>query len=363
MIAPGVVSTGPRRSGRAIRVLVVDDSAVVRSLLSRQLSRETGIEVVGTAPDPYAARNKIVELEPDVLTLDLEMPRMDGITFLHRLMQYRPMPVIVISSLTGQGTDAAVAAMAAGAVDVLAKPASACSVNEMSRLLVEKIRIAATARVRPAPVAPPAERVFSVSSSNVLKIIALGASTGGVQALTEILTAFPGNAPGTLVVQHMPPKFTRSFAQRLNALCAVEVKEAADGDSVIPGRVLFAPGGLHMLLRRSGNHCYVQVKDGPPVYHQRPSVDVLFNSVARHAGPYAVGAILTGMGCDGAEGLLAMHRAGARTVAQDEGSSIVYGMPMEAMKCGAAESIVPLNAIAKTLMLLAGQPLTAGTSG
>lgn len=352
MIAPGATSTQLRHPRHPIRVLVVDDSAVVRSLLSRHLGRVADIEIVGTAPDPYAARDKIVELQPDVLTLDIEMPRMDGITFLQRLMQHHSMPVIVLSSLSGRGTDAAIAAMAAGAVDVLAKPAFACSVNDMSRLLIEKIRVAAHARVSRRTVAAPAAPASTFSSSESARVIAIGASTGGVQALTEILTALPGNAPGAVVVQHMPPRFTTSFAQRLNALCAVEVREAADGDSVIPGRVLIAPGDLHMLVRRSGTGYCVQVKNGPEVNHQRPSVDALFNSVASSAGPNAVGAILTGMGCDGAEGLLAMRRAGARTVAQDEASSIVFGMPMEAINRGAAQTVVSLHTVARTLMLL-----------
>ncbi len=344
----------PAATLKPIRVLVVDDSAVVRQLLCRELGRDSRIEVVGTAPDPYVARDKIVELEPDVLTLDVEMPRMDGITFLKRLMHYRPMPVVVVSSLTGRGTEMAVAAMEAGAVEVLGKPTSAYELGNVGGLLLEKIKAAAAARVRPAlskPAGPLETPTAMLRTTD--RILAIGASTGGVQALTEVLTAFPAGAPGTVVVQHMPAGFTASFAQRLNGMCRVEVKEASDGDGVFPGRVLIAPGGKHMLLQRSGARYYVVVKDGPEVFHQRPSVEVLFDSVAKYAGSNAVGAILTGMGADGANGLLNMRRAGARTVAQDEASCVVFGMPAEAIKCGGAERVVPLNDIARTIINLA----------
>jgi two-component system chemotaxis response regulator CheB len=348
------------QSQRIVKVLVVDDSAVVRQLLTRELQRDAHIQVVGTAPDPYIARDKIVELQPDVLTLDVEMPRMDGITFLRKLMQYHPMPVIVVSSLTQQGTQTAVEAMAAGAVDVLAKPGSAYTVGDLAAVLSEKIKTAARAQVRTyvQPSAAAGTKATPSSSSMTAttdKVFALGASTGGVQALTEVLTALPATTPGTVLVQHMPAHFTASFAQRLDALCAMEVKEAVDGDSVLTGRVLIAPGGKHMLLKRSGARYLVEVKDGPEVFHQKPSVEVLFNSVAKYAGANAVGAILTGMGADGAQGLLAMRKAGARTIAQDEQSSVVFGMPMEAIKCGAAEKIVPLNEVARTLLAMAQQ--------
>ncbi|MFI5379150.1 MAG: chemotaxis response regulator protein-glutamate methylesterase [Tepidisphaerales bacterium] len=347
----------PRSAGKApIRVLVVDDSAVVRQLLCRELARDHQIEVVGTAPDPYVARDKIVELEPDVITLDVEMPRMDGITFLRKLMQYRPMPVVVVSSLTGRGTEMALAAMEAGAVEVLGKPTSAYEVGNVGSLLLEKIKAASRARVRIAPVRPAAAVEAPTAMLRTTdRILAIGASTGGVQALTEVLTAFPPGAPGTVIVQHMPAKFTASFAQRLSAICRVEVREAADGDGVISGRVLIAPGGKHMLLQRSGARYYVSIRDGPEVFHQRPSVEVLFDSVAKYAGSNAVGAILTGMGADGAKGLLNMRRAGARTVAQDEASCVVFGMPAEAIKCGAAERIVPLGEVARTIINLAQQ--------
>lgn len=337
---------------RPIRVLVVDDSAVVRAMLTRELNRAQGIEVVGTAPDPYVARDKIVQLHPDVITLDVEMPRMDGITFLRKLMQHHPMPVIVLSSLTASGTQTAIEAMSAGAVEVLCKPGSAYTVGDLATVLIEKVRLAAKASVRAGarPIVGAPQRYSMATTSDT--VVALGASTGGVQALTEVLSAFPANAPGTVVVQHMPAHFTASFAERLNGLCAMEVKEAANGDSVCPGHILLAPGGSHMLLRRSGARYFVEIKDGPEVFHQRPSVEVLFNSVAKYAGANAVGAILTGMGADGARGLLAMRQAGARTVAQDQKSCVVFGMPMEAIKCGAAEHVASLDEMAATILRL-----------
>lgn len=337
-----------------VKVLVVDDSAVVRQLLTRELGRNDRIEIVGAAPDPYVARDKIVELQPDVLTLDVEMPRMDGITFLRKLMQHHPMPVIVVSSLTASGTKTAIEAMEAGAVDIVCKPGSSYSVGDLSGMLCEKILSAARAKIirrAPSPTAPLATPTAMTATTD--KVLAIGASTGGVQALTEVLTRFPAGAPGTVIVQHMPAKFTASFAERLNSICNVRVKEACDGDAVIPGQVLIAPGGMHMLLKRSGARYYVEIKDGPEVFHQRPSVEVLFNSVAKIAGANAVGAILTGMGADGAKGLLSMRQAGARTIAQDEQSCVVFGMPMEAIKCGAAERVVPLTDVARNLLQLA----------
>jgi two-component system chemotaxis response regulator CheB len=348
-IIPAAVGAEP------IKVLIVDDSAVVRQLLVRELARDPQIQVVGTAPDPYVARDKIVELRPDVITLDVEMPRMDGITFLRKLMKYHPMPVIVVSSLTPTGTATAIEAMTAGAVEVMCKPGSAISVDHLGPELIQKIKLAGRTKVRATSDVAPARLSMTATTE---KLFALGASTGGVQALTQLLTAFPANAPGTLVVQHMPPRFTASFAERLNELCAVEVKEASDGDTVSPGRVLLAPGGLHMLLRRSGARYYVEVKDGPEVFHQKPSVEILFTSVARIAGANAVGAILTGMGTDGAKGLLQMRQAGAHTIAQDEASSVVFGMPMEAIKCGAAASVHPLGDIAAR-MIAAAQRVSA----
>jgi two-component system, chemotaxis family, protein-glutamate methylesterase/glutaminase len=342
---------------RRTRVLIVDDSAVVRQLLTRELARDPQIEVIGTAPDPYVARDKIVALSPDVITLDVEMPRMDGITFLRKLMEHHPMPVIVLSSLTASGTQTALDAMAAGAVEVVCKPGSAYSVENLAPLLIQRIKVAARAQVRKSAatrtIANKTFRPATSLSATTQKILAIGASTGGVQALSELLPALPADVPGTLIVQHMPAKFTESFAKRLDGICHIHVREAKDGDAVLPGQALIAPGGFHMLLRRSGAMYYVEVKDGPEVHHQRPSVEVLFDSVAKYAGANAVGAILTGMGADGAKGLLKMRNAGAHTIAQDEKSSVVFGMPMEAIKCGAAEAVLPLDQIASRLLSMA----------
>ncbi len=343
----------PLIAAPTVKVLIVDDSAVVRQILTRELSRDPGIQVVGTAPDPYVARDKIVELCPDVITLDVEMPRMDGITFLRKLMLHFPMPVIVLSSLTAQGTQKAIEALEAGAVEVLGKPSSAYSIDNLAPVLIEKVKSAAAARVRATMPTPPRAVAPNNGSPSAVKILAIGASTGGVQALTELLSAFPADAPGTVIVQHMPAHFTRSFAERLNTICPIAVKEAADGDTVFPGRALIAPGGFHTVLRKSGTRYLVQIKDGPDVHHQKPSVDVLFDSVARCAGPDGIGVILTGMGVDGARGLLQMRTAGARTLAQDEKSSTIFGMPMEAIRCGGAERAVSLQNMAPTLMQLA----------
>ena len=345
---------------KPIRVLVIDDSAVVRGLLTRELNREPDIEVCGAAPDPYVARDKVVELRPDVITLDVEMPRMDGITFLGHLMRSMPTPTVVLSSLAASGAQTSLDALAAGAVDVMCKPGSALSVEGCARELARKIRTAAKARVFARTARPAAAaRAPAALSATTNRVIAIGASTGGVQALTAVLTQFPANAPGTVIVQHMPAAFTANFASRLNGMCRVTVREARPGDSVVPGTVLLAPGDRHMTLTRSGARYEVALNDGPPVHHQRPAVDVLFHSVAKIAGANAVGAVLTGMGDDGAAGLLAMRRAGARTMAQDEASSIVYGMPMEAMRCGAAERQVSLEQVASALLADAAAPQLA----
>ena len=338
------------------RVLIVDDSAVVRDILTRELSRAPGIEVVGTAPDPYIARDKIVRLKPDVLTLDIEMPRMDGITFLRKLMHHCPMPVVIVSSLTEKGGELALEALDAGAVEVMTKPGAAYTVGDMSAELTDKIRAAAQVKVskpddRAGKSSAPPARLAMTRTTN--KVVAIGASTGGTQALQKVLTAMPAGAPGTLVVQHMPEHFTRAFADRLNEICAVEVKEAQDNDAVVPGRALIAPGNYHMLLRRSGARYYVQVKNGPLVSRHRPSVDVLFKSVARYAGRNAVGVIMTGMGRDGADGLLHMKNGGASTIAQDEASCIVFGMPKAAIDDGATDHIVPLSHIPHKIIQLA----------
>ena len=338
---------------REIRVLVVDDSAIVRKVFTQELSRERGIEVVGTAVDPYVARDKIIKLKPDVVTLDIEMPRMDGLTFLKRLMKYYPLPVVIVSSLTEKGGKLAMEALALGAVEVISKPSASYSVGDMTVQLADKIRAVAHVNVKKdghQEVSEPARgeaasRALAVTTN---KIIAIGASTGGTEAIKTVLLSMPNNSPAILIVQHMPAKFTTSFAERLDSLCAMKVKEAVDGESALTGKALIAPGNYHMLLRRSGANYYVQVKEGPLVHHQRPSADVLFKSVADYAGANSVGIVLTGMGADGANGLLKMKAAGARTVAQDEESCVVFGMPKAAIKMGAVDKVVGLKNIAKT---------------
>jgi two-component system, chemotaxis family, protein-glutamate methylesterase/glutaminase len=340
----------------SIRVLVVDDSAVVRKIFSAELGRDAEIEVVGTAPDPYVARDRIVQLKPDVVTLDIEMPRMDGITFLRKLMHHYPLPVIIVSSLTPKGGDLALEAMEIGAVDVLCKPGAAYTVDDMSVDLIEKIKGAARVKVQPRskvngnahPQPVPAPALAMTRTTN--KVVAIGASTGGTEALRKVLEQFPANAPGTLVVQHMPEHFTRSFAERLNELCAVEVKEAKDGDSVVAGKVLIAPGNYHLMLKRSGALYMAQVKAGPLVCRHRPSVEVLFNSVAQCAGRNAVGIMLTGMGADGSKGMLKMKEAGAINIAQNEESCVVFGMPKEAINLGAVDHIESLERIPERLL-------------
>jgi two-component system chemotaxis response regulator CheB len=339
-----------------IKVLVVDDSAIVRKLLTEALSAEPDIEVVGTAPDPFVARDKILSLNPDVLTLDIEMPRMDGVTFLKRLMYHHPMPVIVISSLGIASSRTALDALEAGAIDVLAKPGGPQSVGELRLSLASKIRAAKVARVRtPAlkavaqtehpPTRMPLGQPFPPSA-----VIAIGASTGGTEAIQRVLLELPENCPGIVITQHIPAVFSRSFANRLNELCAVRVREAEDGDKVEPGLALVAPGNFHMLLKRAPAGYSVEIKDGPMVCFQRPSVDVLFHSVAKAAGPNATGAILTGMGSDGAIGMAAMKKAGARTIAQDEASCVVFGMPKEAIRHGAVDRVLPLSAIPSAIL-------------
>jgi len=333
-----------------IKVLVVDDSAVVRKVFKEQLSRHQGITVIGTAPDPYIAREKIVRLKPDVITLDIEMPRMDGITFLKKLMKYYPLPVIIVSSLSTKGSRLAMEALAIGALEVMAKPNDAYSVGDVNVQLAEKIRAVHAAklpRYGQRQNSTNQTKIISMApSKNDNRIIAIGASTGGAEAIKNVLTQMPENAPGIVVVQHMPAQFTTSFAGRLNELCQMRVKEAEDGDPVTSGNVLIAPGNFHMLLKRRGPGYCVVVKTGPLVHFQRPAVDILFRSVARHAGDNAVGIILTGMGKDGAEGLLEMKKAGAVTIAQDEKSSVVYGMPKEARLIGAVDYVENIHSIA-----------------
>lgn len=342
----------PRTS--LIRVLIVDDSAIVRKILTEALAGERDIEVVGTAPDPYVARDKILSLRPDVLTLDLEMPRMDGLTFLKKLMHFHPLPAVVISSLAQPSCRIAVQALEYGAVEVLAKPGGPYSVGELRHTLASKIRAAAAARVgRPGtaadqPMRSPPPAVHPRLPNNT--VIAIGASTGGTEAIASVLTRLPALTPATVIVQHIPPQFSRAFANRLNEICALDVKEAEDGDPLRPGLALVAPGDFHMLLRHSGGQYSVHVKTGPRVCYQRPSVDVLFASVAEVARNRAVGILLTGMGADGAQGLLKMRQAGARTIAQDEASSVVFGMPREAIALGAAEQVLPLSAVPDSIL-------------
>lgn len=341
---------------KPIKVLVVDDSAIVRKILAQQLAVDRDIEVVGAAPDPYSARDMIIELKPDVITLDVEMPSMDGLTFLRRLMKHYPLPVIILSSLSPRGGEIALEALDAGAVEVLCKPGASYSIGDMAIELRDKIKAAARITVRKVFSSDPISASAPVRLSllrTTHAVVAVGASTGGTQALQTLLSALPANAPGMVIVQHMPEHFTRSFAERLDSICAMEVKEARNGDSVIPGRALIAPGNHHMELDRSGAEYRVKISQGPLVSRHRPSVDVLMGSVARTAGRNAVGVMLTGMGNDGSQGLLAMKLAGAANIAQDEASCVVYGMPKEAVAIGAVDHELPLNRIAAKILELA----------
>lgn len=341
---------------RRARVLVVDDSAVVRQAFTRILGR-AGMDV-DVAADPLIALQKMARARPDALVLDLEMPRMDGLTFLRRLMAEDPLPVVVCSGLAGAGTEAALQALEEGAVEIIVKPQLGLKgfLEDSARRLTEAVRGALQARVRrrtpgapadrAAPPAPPLPTLRATTS----KIVAMGASTGGTEALRTLLLAMPPDAPGVAIVQHMPEAFTAAFARRLSQDCRVQVKEAASNDRLVSGRALIAPGNHHLAVRRSGAQYLVDVLDGPPVSHHRPSVDVLFRSVARAAGPNAVGVILTGMGSDGAAGLLEMKQAGAYTLAQDQESCVVFGMPREAIACGAADEVLPLNRLASAIL-------------
>lgn len=335
---------------KKIRVLIVDDSAAMRRLLTEILNSDPDIEVVGTAPDPFLARQKIKELNPDVLTLDVEMPRMDGLTFLDKLMRGHPMPVVMVSSLTQKGCDTTIKALELGAVDFVAKPVvdTLIGIQEAAAQVISKVKLASCARVSRAQTQPAAPITPSIRLTH--QMIAIGASTGGTEAIRALLTRFPPGSPGVVIVQHMPPGFTNSFAARLDAHCAIRVKEAEDGDRVLPGQALLAPGGLHMAVKRSGAEARVRVFDAPPVNLHRPSVDVLFDSCADQFGANVTGVILTGMGADGAAGLKRMRDAGGRTFAQDEASCVVFGMPREAIALGAAGSILPLDQIANAVL-------------
>ena len=355
MIAP---VAGARSGGRPIRVLVVDDSALVRRILSEALDRHADIEVVGTATDPYVARERIVALRPDVVTLDVEMPRMDGLSFLAKLMRHFPIPVIVVSSVTPQQSEAAMRALALGAVSVIAKPGAMQATAEVTDELVRAVRVAARAKVSKLlePVDAPPLRIPAIASlDSTHKLIAIGASTGGTQAIEAVLRRFPVDAPATVIVQHMPEHFTASFAKRLDGVSAMTVREARDGDVLAPGLALVAPGGKHLLIQASGARWVARVKDGPKVHHQRPAVDVTFQSLARCAGRNVVAALLTGMGADGAKGMLSLREAGAHTIAQDEETSVVWGMPREAVKLDAAVDILPLGEVADGLLHAIGR--------
>ncbi|MET0171594.1 chemotaxis response regulator protein-glutamate methylesterase [Agrobacterium vaccinii] len=351
------------------RVLIVDDSASVRQTLTAVLQSDPAIEVIGAASDPFMAAKKIQEDMPDVITLDVEMPRMDGITFLRKIMSQHPIPVVMCSSLTEAGSETLLQALEAGAVDIIVKPriGAADHLAESAQRICEVVKSAAHARVKGAKAVarrsaasdpqakltadavlpPPSGKAMARTTEMV---VCVGASTGGTEALREMLEKLPANAPGMVIVQHMPEKFTAAFARRLNTLCEVEIKEASDGDPVLRGHVLIAPGDKHMLLERQGARYYVSVRNGPLVTRHRPSVDVLFRSAARSAGSNAMGVIMTGMGDDGARGMLEMHQAGAYTVAQDEASSVVFGMPKEAIAHGGVDKIVPLDQIFREIL-------------
>ncbi len=384
-----------RTAARTARVIVVDDSAIVRQVLQAQLSRQPGIEVVATAADPFAAREKILQLKPDCVILDIEMPRMDGLTFLKKLMKFHPVPTIVCSSVTPKGCALAVECLEAGALEVVSKPGGNFSVGDVANRLAELIRASLHSAPRaivpvpsmssmppmsPSAVVAPTGTVASASAAqpsvhSILaartapkqpvmraglgdKLIAIGTSTGGTEALRMVLAQLPRDVPPILMVQHMPEGFTKAFADRLNGLCQIEVKEAEDGDAVIPGRALLAPGNRHMRLVRESSatgtlgsgRWVVRVADGPRVLRHKPSVEVLFESCAQYAGAKALGIIMTGMGNDGATGLLSMRKAGAATIGQDEASCVVYGMPREAAMCGAVQVVSPLDRIAKHIV-------------
>ena len=342
------------------RVLIIDDSALVRSLLTEIINREPDLEAIGAAPDPLVAREMIRALNPDVLTLDIEMPKMDGLDFLERLMRLRPTPVVMVSTLTERGAEVTLRALELGAVDFVAKPklGIATGLGVLGHDICEKIRVAARARMHrhatatavhvPVTVQKSAQSTFSRISTE--KLIVIGASTGGTEAIREVLQQLPADSPAVLITQHMPAGFTRSFATRLNGLCRITVSEAVDGERVLPGHAYIAPGDRHLRLAKSGANYQVAIDNGPPVNRHRPSVEVLFKSVAALAGPNAIGVMLTGMGSDGAKAMLEMKNAGSFNIAQDEATCIVFGMPKEAIACGAVDEILPLPKIAARLL-------------
>jgi two-component system, chemotaxis family, protein-glutamate methylesterase/glutaminase len=344
-----------------IKVLIVDDSALVRKILTTEIGKDSAIEIIGTAPDPYIARDKIVKLNPDVILLDIEMPRMDGLTFLRKLMKSYPCRVIIVSSLAKKNSETALKAVEYGALGVIAKPGVAYSVQDMSEEVIEKIKQVSAVplsklqfkdtsvqKTHSEKLTKETESPYVFNATN--KIIAMGASTGGTEALKTVLLEMPINMPPVVIVQHMPQFFTKSFADRLDEICAIKVKEAEDMDILAPGKALIAPGNKHIEIRTSGSIYYAKVLDGPRVNHQKPSVDTLFNSVAKYAGKNAIGVILTGMGKDGADGMQNMKEAGTFTIAQDEESCIVFGMPKEAISRGCIDTVVPIDKIASTIL-------------
>jgi len=351
-----------REAGKRIKVLIIDDSALVRTMLSRVLGAEPGLEVVGTAPDAFVAREKIKLLNPDVLTLDVEMPRMDGLQFLRNLMRLRPMPVVMCSSLTQRGADVTLAALELGAVEFVAKPKVDVehAFEQYSEELIAKLYIAANARVRPLGTRPPRSTAQTMSVRAALEhryrttdqIIAIGASTGGTEAIRAILESMPANAPGMVITQHIPRAFSGQFAARMDSMSQMNVKEAEDGDLVQTGHAYIAPGDQHLVVVRDGARYRCKLSDEAPLNHHRPSVDVLFQSVAQQVGRNAMGVLLTGMGADGARGLLSMRQQGAFTLAQDERSSVVWGMPGAAVALGAVDRILPIEEMASALLRL-----------
>lgn len=349
--------------GSKIKVLIIDDSAVIRTVLTEILNGAGDIEVIGTAPDPLFAKNKLTSLQPDVITLDVEMPRMDGLTFLEELMHTNPVPVLMVSSLTQRACDTTLRALELGAIDYVTKPSIEITqgVEALAHEIIAKVRIAAKARMRfaargslpataAAPAGPKASALDTSRMATTDKLIAIGASTGGTQAITEVITQLPASIPGIVVVQHMPPVFTKSYAERLNTMSRVNVKEAEHGDRILRGTAFIAPGGRHMSIRRDGAMYYLELSDGPPVNYVKPAVDVLFRSVARFAGRNAVGVILTGMGEDGARGLKEMREHGALTLAQDEAPCIVFGMPKRAIEMDAVDRVLPLSQIPRHIL-------------
>jgi two-component system chemotaxis response regulator CheB len=346
---------------RKLKVLVIDDSALIRGVMKEIINRESDMECVGSAPDPLVAREMIKSLNPDVLTLDVEMPKMDGLDFLERLMRLRPMPVLMVSTLTESGSDITFRALELGALDFFSKPKMdiARGMEEYAIEITDKIRAVAQARIRKPDAAPYPQEKFSADAilpstarrfSSTEKLIVIGASTGGTEAIKDILSKLPADSPGILVAQHMPENFTKSFADRLDSLCRISVKEATHNERILPGHAYIAPGHSHLLLKRSGAHYLAELNQGPLVNRHRPSVDVLFRSVANIAGANALGIILTGMGKDGVQGLMEMYQAGSHTIAQDEASCVVFGMPKEAIAAGAVCEVLPLQNIARRAM-------------